>query len=99
MPNKNGAEPPVEDETLAEIQSTTRGAFRLVYGFILQAVKGDRATADRIFEDYLDGKLSEELLAISRGCVSADQAGSFNGDIEEGWRRDKLTGRRGRWSE
>jgi hypothetical protein len=42
MSNKNGAEPPVEDETLAEIQSTTRGAFRLVYGFILQAVKGDK---------------------------------------------------------
>jgi hypothetical protein len=44
---------------------------------ILQAVKGDRATAETIFEDYLDGKLSEELLSISRGCVSADQAGSF----------------------
>jgi hypothetical protein len=53
MSNKNGAEPPVEDETLAEIQSTTRGAFRLVYGFILQAVKGDKATANLIFEDYL----------------------------------------------
>ena len=74
MPNKNGGEPPVGDEALAEIQSTNRGAFRHVYGFILQAVKGDKATADVIFEDYLAGKLSEELLSISRRCVSADQA-------------------------
>jgi hypothetical protein len=71
-PNKNGAEPRAEDEALAEIQ---RGAFRLVYGFILQAVKGDKPTANIIFEDYLAGK-SEELLSISRRCVSADQAGS-----------------------
>jgi len=40
-----------------------------VYGFILQAVKGDRTTPDAIFEDYLAGKLSEELLPISRRCV------------------------------
>jgi hypothetical protein len=50
--------------------------FRHVYRFILQAVKGDRAAADAIFEDYLAVKLSEELLSISRRCVSADQAGS-----------------------
>ena len=95
--NKNGAEPPAEDEALAEIQNTTRGAFRLVYGFILQAVKGDKATADLIFEDYLAGKLSEELLSISRHCVSADQAiaGSSNRDIEEGWHRDKLRAGKG----
>jgi hypothetical protein len=94
MPNKNGAEPPAEDEALAEIQSTTRGAFRLVYGFILQAVKGDKATASVIFEDYLAGK-SEELLSISRRCVSADQAGSSNRDIEEEWHRDKLRAGKG----
>jgi hypothetical protein len=52
--------------------------FRQVYDFILQAVKGDKATADAIFEDYLAGKLSEELLSISRRWVSADQAGSSN---------------------
>jgi hypothetical protein len=45
-----------------------------VYDFILQAVKGDKATANAIFGDYLAGKLSEELLSISRRCVSADQA-------------------------
>ena len=95
MSNKNGAEPPVEDETLAEIQSTTRGAFRLVYGFILQAVKGDKAAANLIFEDYFAGKLSEELLSISRGCVSADQAGSSNRDTEEKWHRDKLRAAKG----
>ena len=60
-----------------------RHAFRHVYGFILQAVRGDRATADAIFEDYLAGKLSEELLSISRRCVSADRAGSSNGENEE----------------
>jgi hypothetical protein len=56
--------------------------FRQVYDFILQAVKGDKATADAIFEDYLAGKLSEELLSISRRWVSADQAGSLKGKIE-----------------
>ena len=80
--NKNGAEPPAEVEALGEIRSTTRGAFRLVYGFILQAVKGDKPTANLIFEDYLAGKLSEELLSISRRWVSADQAGSSKGEIE-----------------
>jgi hypothetical protein len=53
-----------------------------VYDFILQAVKGDKATADAIFVDYLAGKLSEELLSISRRWVSADQAGSSTGEIE-----------------
>jgi hypothetical protein len=57
-----------------------------VYDFILQAVNGDRAATDALFEDYLAGKLSEELLSISRRCVSADQAGSSNREIEEGLR-------------
>ena len=63
----------------SEIQPTP---FRQVYDFILQAVKGDKATADAIFGDYLAGKLSEELLSISRRWVSADQAGSSKGEIE-----------------
>jgi hypothetical protein len=54
-----------------------------VYGFILQAVRGDKAAADAIFENYLAGKLSEELLSISRRCVSSDQAGSKRGDWAE----------------
>ena len=93
MPNKNGGEPP-DGEALAETQPTLWDTFRHVYGFILQEVKGDKATADAIFEDYLAGKLSEELLSISRRRVSADQGGSSN-RIEEGWRGDKLRAGRG----
>jgi hypothetical protein len=73
MPSKNGGEPPAEGEAPAETQPTSQSAFRHIYGFILQAVKGDKGTADAIFEDYLAGKLSEELLSISRRCVSADK--------------------------
>ena len=68
----------------SEIQPTP---FRQVYNFILQAVKGNKATADAIFEDYLAGKLSEELLLISRHWVSADQAGSSKGEIDSNQRR------------
>jgi hypothetical protein len=84
MPNKNGGECPAESESLAETQPTLRHAFRHVYGFILQAVRGDKAAADAIFENYLAGKLSEELLSISRRCVSSDQAGSSKRDREKG---------------
>src|SRR6185312_14424891 len=82
VPNKNGGEPPADGEGLAETQPTLWDTFRHVYGFILQEVKGDKATADAIFGDYLAGKLSEELLSISRRRVSADQAGSSKGEIE-----------------
>jgi hypothetical protein len=75
---------PAESESLAETQPTLRHAFRHVYGFILQAVRGDKAAADAIFENYLAGKLSEELLSISRRCVSSDQAGSSKRDREKG---------------
>ena len=84
MPNKVGGECLAESEALAKTQPTLRHAFRHVYGFILQAVKDDKAAADAIFEDYLAGKLSEELLSISRHCVSADQAGSSNREIDDG---------------
>src|SRR6476620_4412667 len=86
MANKNGEEcpaEPAESESLAETQPTLRHAFRHVYGFILQAVRGDKAAADAIFENYLAGKLSEELLSISRSCVSLDQAGSSRREIEK----------------
>jgi len=95
MPNKNGGEPPAEGEALAQTQPTLWDTFRHVYGFILQEVKGDKATADAIFEDYLAGKLSEELVSISRRCVSADQGGSSNRDIEEGRLEGKLRAGRG----
>ena len=84
VPNKNGGVCPAESESLAETQPTLRHAFRHVYGFILQAVRGDKADADAIFENYLAGKLSEELLSISRRCVSLDQAGSSKREIAEG---------------
>ena len=87
MPNKNGECPaenkngecPAEGESLAESRPTLRHGFRHVYGFILHAVRGDTA----IFENYLAGKLSEELLAISRRCVTSDQASSCKREIEE----------------
>jgi hypothetical protein len=84
MPNKNGGERPAESESLDKTRPTLRHAFRHVYGFILKAVKGDKAAADAILEDYLAGKLSEKLLSISRRCVSADQAGSSKRESEEG---------------
>ena len=83
VPNKNEGQCLAESEALAETQPSLRHAFKHVYGFILQAVKGEKATADAIFEDYLAGKLSNELLSISRRCASADQAGSSNREIEE----------------
>jgi hypothetical protein len=51
VPNKNEGQCLAESESLAETQPSLRHAFRHVYGFILQAVKGDKAAADAIFED------------------------------------------------
>jgi hypothetical protein len=56
MPNKKEDEC-LADESLADAQSSLRHAFKHVYGFILQGVKGDKAAADAIFEDYLAGKI------------------------------------------
>jgi hypothetical protein len=81
MLDKNGAESPGESEPLIETPPTLKGTFRDVYHFIFQAANGDRNTADTFFEDYLEGKLSEDLLSISRGYVSADQAGSSHREI------------------
>jgi len=102
MLNKNGfeslaaGEPLTETQPITETQPSFRGAFGDVYRFILQAVKGDRAVADMIFEDYLHGKLSEELLSISRACVSAEQAGALTTARS---RRDGVENQqlRGRW--
>jgi hypothetical protein len=74
--NKKGAESPAEGEPLTESHPSLWGPVGDVYRFILWAVNGDRATAHRMFEDFLDGKLSQEIMSISRDCVSADQAGS-----------------------
>jgi hypothetical protein len=37
-----------------------------VYGFILQAVRGNRTTADAIFEDYLAGRRTAVNFAALR---------------------------------
>ena len=47
--------------------------FRHVYQFILQATDGDTAAASAMFQRYLAGELSEELLALSRRWVRKDQ--------------------------
>jgi hypothetical protein len=69
-------------QRLAE-QSNFAFTFRHVYRFILQAMKGDTAAANVMFERYLAGELSEELLAISRRCVSADRARAVKTEPEE----------------
>jgi hypothetical protein len=80
--NKREDERLVDGESVSQIQSPLWEGFRRVHDFILKAVKGDQAAADAIFEDYLAGKLSEELLSISRYWVSGDQAGSSKCEIE-----------------
>ena len=56
-------------------QITEYSAFRDVYRFILGAVGGDAAVARAMYERYLAGELSKELLTISRRCVKEDSAG------------------------
>jgi hypothetical protein len=101
MPNRNGEINlllKMEINLLLKVNLSLRPGtvfwvvFEDVYRFILQVVNGDRATADTIFEDYLGGKLSEQLLSISRGCVSADQAGSSNHNMWKDARRWEVNG-------
>jgi hypothetical protein len=70
MPSKNGGEPPAEGEAPAETQPTSQSAFRRIYGFILQAVKGDKGTADAIFEVYLPENYPKNCCRF-RGVASA----------------------------
>jgi hypothetical protein len=49
-------------------------AFRDIYHFILRAVSGDTAAATAMFERYLAGDPSKELLTISRQWVEEDRA-------------------------
>jgi hypothetical protein len=64
----------------SEIQPTP---FRQVYDFILQAVKGDKATADAIFVDYLAGKLGN---AATLGHVGIAGVGSVTVAVDKQWR-------------
>jgi hypothetical protein len=59
--------------------------FRHVYHFILKAVGGDVAAATAIFQGYLAGELSEELLKISRRWVNKDQAGGVKREPKKDW--------------
>jgi hypothetical protein len=68
-------------EQIAEC-SALEYTFGNVYHFILGAVGGDAAVAKAMFERYLAGELSEELLTISRQCVRADRKGAR---VEQDW--------------
>jgi hypothetical protein len=79
---------------------TEYSAFRDIYRFILRAVGGDIAIAKAMFERYLAGELSEELLTISRQCVEEDRvdrlskASAEGGDCHEYLRAANLVHRR-----
>jgi hypothetical protein len=61
--------------------------FRHVYQFILQATDGDTAAASGMFQQYLAGELSEELLALSRRWVQKDQrSGRTHRRVRRGWK-------------
>ena len=49
-------------------------AFREIHRFILKAVDGNAAAANALFQKYLNGELSDELLRISRSWVQEEQA-------------------------
>ena len=53
-------------------------AFAEIYRFILRA-----AAAKAMFERYLAGELSDELLTISRHCVEADRVGRHTKAVRE----------------
>jgi hypothetical protein len=49
-------------------------AFKEINRFILNALNGNAAAANAIFQKYLAGELPDELLQISRRHVQDDQA-------------------------
>jgi hypothetical protein len=49
-------------------------AFREIHRFILKAMDGNAASANALFQKYLNGELSDELLRISRSWVQEEQA-------------------------
>jgi hypothetical protein len=79
-------------EQIAEC-SALEYTFRNVYRFILGAVGGEAAVAKAMFERYLAGELSEELLTISRQCVRTDRKGAR---VEQNWaNKESKAGRDG----
>ena len=73
---------PTLDRNVAEQIAECNLGFRNVYRFILGAVRGDAAVAKAMFERYVAGELSEELLTVSRQCVRADRKGAR---VEQDW--------------
>ena len=63
------------NEKAAEEQPSISDTFKHVYQFLLDALEGDTAAADAMFQRYLAGELPEELLSLSRRCVQQDQGG------------------------
>ena len=61
------------NEKAAEEQPSISDTFKHVYQFILDALEGDTAAADAMFQRYLAGELPEELLSLSRRCVQHNQ--------------------------
>jgi hypothetical protein len=81
---KTSSNPVLTDRTNGEEQFVLAHSFRHVYRFILAGVNGDAAAAKAIFERYLAGELSEELLTISRQWVRADLAARTTREAKAG---------------
>jgi hypothetical protein len=69
---------PDECERINEQWPPFADAFREIHRFILKAMDGNAAAANALFQKYLNGELSDELLRISRSWVQEEQACSPN---------------------
>ena len=65
---------PDECERINEQRPRFADAFREIHRFILKAMDGNAAAANALFQKYLNGELSDELLRISRSWVQEEQA-------------------------
>jgi hypothetical protein len=65
---------PDECERINEQWPPFADAFREIHRFILKAMDGNAAAANALFQKYLNGELSDELLRISRSWVQEEQA-------------------------
>lgn len=65
---------PDECEPIYEQWPPFADAFREIHRFILKAMDGNAAAANALFQKYLNGELSDELLRISRSWVQEEQA-------------------------
>ena len=65
---------PDECERINEQWPPFADGFREIHRFILKAMDGNAAAANALFQKYLNGELSDELLRISRSWVQEEQA-------------------------